>query len=166
MRPAPLRASLLRQFLLLLLLRLFLSDFFFPLTPPRYLWPTVLALRPDPPASPLPELRAASPSQETDPVCPAPLAAAAAICPLGSRPPGIAGKKRQKRRSPAALRNRHRGEAGSPAAVTAGSGPRAPLRTSPSSQGQGVSCEAEDATLLFFLPKSGLWGRSGEKLQH
>lgn len=114
----------------------FLFNLFSPLTPPPCVWPTVLSLRPDPPACPLPDLPAALPSQAAASASPAPLAAAA-ICLRVSRPPGIARQDAADRLSQAAWRNL--GVAGKPAllgwpplpapVLTLGSGRGPPGRT-------------------------------------
>lgn len=170
-RPAPLLAFLLQQRLLLrLLLRLFLSDFFFPLAPPRYFWPTVLSLRPDPPAS--------TPAQSCEPLClPGKLIRSVRLLspppPSARWAPGLPespGKRRQKRRlqespgcrrqerrSQAAVRNRHprgsRLSRGRPCQLRSSSStPGRPLLAGLGSELRGVGCY-----LVISPPKA--WGR-------
>lgn len=113
----------------------FLFNLFSPLTPPPCVWPTVLSLRPDPPACPLPDLPAALPSQAAAPASPAPLAAAA-ICLRVSRPPGIARQDAAGQALASGVAEPgSRREAGSPRmAAAASSGPHAGLRAGPASQ--------------------------------
>lgn len=90
-------------------------------------------------------LQTASPSQSSEPLClprkelraasPAPLATAS-ISPPGSRPPEIAPQDgAEEALTSGVAESGSRGEAGSPAAAAASSGPQAPLRASPSSPG-------------------------------
>lgn len=157
MRLSPRLAFLLLRLLPSTVTPSFLFNIVSPLTPPPCVWPTVLSLRADPPACPLPELRAALPSQAAAPASPAPRAAAA-ISGASRNRPARCGRR--------GSRQRRGGTWEPPGSRLSSDGRRCQLRSSRSAPGgarlaglgaelRGVGCYF----VIFSSQKSGLWGK-------